>query len=135
MGRSEVSAVRARWAGAVLGMMATGVFCLYVFRGCSSADPGGSKAPPAAAVDVPPRIEVPQFGRPEEAKRYFDAMTDGDARSLQLIEQALAAAKAAANPDQSAIAQLEQERTLRQARLKAFQGARATLETSAPHTE
>src|SRR6187397_1294890 len=112
-----------RWLAAFLAMAAGG---LFVFRGCSSVDSGGSKGPERAGLGSE-RIEIPKFGRPEEAKRYFDAMTDGDQRSLQLLEQALAAAKANVGVDPKYVAELEHERTLRRARLKAYQEARGTV--------
>ncbi|MET0790232.1 MAG: hypothetical protein ABW061_01810, partial [Polyangiaceae bacterium] len=78
------------------------------------------------------RIEIPKFGRPEEAKRYFDAMTDGDQRSLQLLEQALAAARANASVDPKYVAELERERKHRRTRLKAYQEARGAVVASDP---
>jgi hypothetical protein len=116
-----------RWMAVALGVTLLGGGT-FLFRGCSSVDGVsiGSKKTAVAGAD---RIEIPKFGRPEEAKRYFDAMTDGDQRSLQLIEHALTAARSDPNADPKYIAELERERSAREARLKAYQAARGTLAT------
>jgi len=123
--------------------------CLSVLQGCSGGETGGAArtagkatvadsspvrgtlAPatsaethggptPAAVVIEPP----PQFGRREEADRYFDAMRAGDERALQVAEQALEQAKAAGNAEPAFLAELSAERERRKARLAAFETAR-----------
>jgi len=127
------------WAGRRLAAAALGLTVLgagtFLFRGCSSVD-GASRGSEKTAAVAPDseRIEIPKFGRPEQAKRYFDAMTDGDQRSLQLIEQALTAAHSDPKADPKYIAELERERSSRASRLQAYRAARANLGT-VDHTE
>lgn len=127
--RDKTRTHRTGWNSALLGTALLGLAAgagIYGFRGCSSADAGDRAK---AALDARntaelEHIEIPKFGRPEEAKRYFDAMIDGDRRSLELLDQALRDARSGGKADQNYIAELERERRLRSARVKAYVAAR-----------
>jgi hypothetical protein len=96
---------------------------LVIFRGCASADGDGGSGRAART----PHVAIPKFGRPEEARRYFDAMIAGDRRSLALLEQAIREAEMTGDPNPAMLAELERDRALRQSRVVAYQAARAEL--------
>lgn len=118
----EISSRRTR---AIMGAVASGACLLgllFFFRGCSSAEQDHVKARASATSEpASPPIEIPKFGRPEEAKRYLDAMIAGDRRSLELIDRAIAEAKAQPKADPGHVAELERERSQRAARLRAHE--------------
>jgi len=70
--------------------------------------------------------DVPHFAEPEQARRYFDAMAEGDRRAIALIDDALAKAKEGV-ADSKYVAQLTQERATRAARLSTSVTARTAL--------
>lgn len=72
-------------------------------------------------------VGVPRFAEPEQARRYFDAMTEGDRRAIALIDEALTTAKEQGAPDPNYVARLTEERATRAARLSASQRSRMTL--------
>jgi hypothetical protein len=129
----ETKTMIPRWPSWVTTLLGTALLGLtagasvYGLRACSSA---GSNESNTTARSVTPsalepaHIEIPEFGRPEEAERYFDAMTAGDRRSLQLLDQALTEARSSPNAEPSYLAELERERNLRAARLRAYENAR-----------
>lgn len=124
-------AFRARWLGAAAVVVGGGV-ALFAFRGCSSAVTDDPDLPrPRTALDpASPHIEIPKFGKPEEARRYFVAMKEGDERALELLDKALAEAKNQASPDPVYLAELERDRAFRTARLKAHVEAQRNLDAS-----
>jgi hypothetical protein len=124
---------RVGYAGVLVATVLVGTGSAYALYGCSSAEPDAPKSAatrPGFTVD-PASIEIPKFGKPEEARRYFDAMTEGDRRSLELLDRALAEAKAAPTPDTKYLAELEKDRALRLTRLKVYEEQRTALAAAA----
>jgi hypothetical protein len=54
------------------------------------------------------------FARPEEARRYLNAIAEGDERAVQVLQDALRATKAQPSPDPAQVELLELELAKRQ---------------------
>jgi hypothetical protein len=87
---------------ALLGLAVTaiGAVLLVGQQGDSESDPV------SGATETSPG---PSFAQPEEARRYHEAVAEGDARALEVLEEALAAAKSQPQPDPQHIERLERE--------------------------
>lgn len=89
------------WVLALVGATAAavGAVTLSAPRGThDSAAQGASTAAPS-----------PTFGQAEEARRYHDAITEGNLRTIQVLEEALRVAKAQPSRDLARIDLLELE--------------------------
>jgi hypothetical protein len=124
--------------GVALGALvtlATAGASLYLFRGCSAVDSGDSQVGAASrlpAVAPSVAIEVPRFGRPEEAQRYFSAMTEGDRRSLALLDEALSKARREPGAAPAHVAELERDRSFRSQRLAVYEKELQAVLRAAP---
>ncbi len=93
-----------------------GVACL------SWRDEGGAKASspsvsPSTSAAVAGAEPLPRFQQAAEAKRYADAMIQGDTRAIELLDEALAKARAEPSTDPAHIQTLERLRNERARRL------------------
>lgn len=113
-GRRQVARV------AVLAFVGAALFAL-LHGGCQSETSGRHTTVLTAAASSYP---IPTFGRPEEARRYFDAMIEGDTRAIELLDTALTKAKSLAGTDPEQVQKLEALRADRAVRLAAHQAAR-----------
>ena len=88
--------------------------------------PPPPEKPPLAAAksQATPAYPIPSFERPEEAKRYFDAMIQGDTRAIEELDRALAKAKDQPDVTPAYVNELERVRAERVERLEAHQRAR-----------
>lgn len=115
-----------RWLAfaALAGLTAIGAATLASTR----SEPGAStpSPTPAAESSVPraPSYPIPSFGRPEEAKRYLNAMIQGDERAIQELDRALEQAKTQSITTPSYLDQLQHLRADRVERLAAHRSAR-----------
>jgi hypothetical protein len=109
---------------------------VFVFRACGppeAAEPAGlsSAAPaleaagpaPESAVartpEVPAMPDRQSFGRPEEARRYFEAKAAGSRRAIEALDQAIARARQDPNATPDHLAALQRARAERAAVLQA----------------
>jgi len=116
----------------VLGALicAVGGGSVWLVRGCAAADPDVPRravAPAPPAVVTAPVVDVPEFRKPEEAKRFFDATIDGQRRALAVLEQALRESADAPARDPAYLDQLKQDQARRLAILRAYEDARSKL--------
>ena len=86
----------------VLGAAMAALGAAVVLLQDGETDPG----PASAAPKAPPG---PTFAQPEEASRYHDTVNEGTARAVEVLEEALRAAKAQPRPDPEHIERLEGE--------------------------
>jgi hypothetical protein len=110
------------WAAPALVMGAS----VVAFRGCSGAEPSDAREPPVTSRTLVSSTEaaaLPEFARPEEAKRYRDAVVEGNQRAIGVLDEALAAAREQPDADPEQIAALAEQRAARAARLRAFEGS------------
>jgi hypothetical protein len=93
--------------------LALTVSSIAVFRAGSSS----KSEPSTTSVSVSPTSlsKVPQFGNPDEARRYYDAKAKGDERALAVLDRALAEAELQ-GADAKYVEGLERERALRRER-------------------
>jgi ABC-type sugar transport system substrate-binding protein len=73
------------------------------------APPAESSSQTAARTHAASAPSVPEFRQPQQAAAYREAMTEGNQRALQVLNQALTQARAQPNADAKQIAALEQE--------------------------
>lgn len=77
-------------------------------------------APPSKSLA---KVTIPEFGRPEERKRYLDAMIAGDKKAIEVLEQAIAEAQLHLDSEPGRLFALERARDARYARLQAHRAA------------
>jgi hypothetical protein len=121
-GRSHIRRIL-RWAIPALAMGAS----LVALGTYSGREPSGAPTPTAKSIAVGAANDantVPQFAQPEQAERYFDAVIDGNHRALEVLDEALAAARRQPDTDPQQIAALTAEREKRAERLRALEVGR-----------
>jgi len=105
---------------------------LALLTACSSSSPSEAPAPTqqAETADVPQAPVavaadgLPVFAQREQRATYIDAMVAGDQRAIALLDEAIAQARAEAQPNAQRLAELEQARNDRATRLARHQAAR-----------
>lgn len=113
--------------GSMVGLLAVAGAAVYGSHACSSADAGRAEAPERRANGLEQPVKgaaIPSFPQRDQARRYFDAKIEGDRRTLELLDQALAEARGQPKADPEVIAELEQARASRQKRLEAHEAAK-----------
>ena len=85
--------------------------------------PGPASDARPASSNLISSYPIPSFARPEEARRYFDAMIQGDKRAIEVIDTALAKAKQQPGVDAAYVQKLEKLRVERATRLAAHVAA------------
>lgn len=106
-------------AGGCLVLVAVGAYSVLPPKSQTSEKPPSTAAKESGTESYP----IPSFERPEEAKRYFDAMIQGDTRAIEELDRALAKAREQPDPTPAYVAELERLRAERVERLEAHQRA------------
>lgn len=114
---------RKRWlGGAAIAALAV-VSIAYVTSRRSSA-PTTESPSPSAPAEKSSKVPIPSFERPEEAKRYFEAMIQGDTRAIEQLDRTLAKAREQKGVTPTHVEELERLRAERVERLEAHRSAR-----------
>lgn len=113
--RRRPTVIIALGAVAALGLGAVGWH--FLAKPQPAAPYQSASASPASSYPIP------TFARPEEARRYFDAMIQGDKRAIETIDTALARAKLEPSADAAYVQKLETLRAERATRLAAHVAA------------
>lgn len=119
--RTTAPAAFKRWMAFAAFVAAVGVAAV-VWRRDPASPRANATAPetPKAPSSGPP---IPSFERPEEAKRYFEAMIQGDTRAIEELDRALQQAKEKPDVTPAYVEQLERVRAERVERLEAHRAA------------
>jgi len=107
---------------AALTVAALGASTAYA---CSGAEPQQIKTPEEVVSAA--SFTIPKFGRTEQARHYFAAMTEGDRNALAVLDEVIEQAKLTPQSESSHLADLHRERNLRAARLRAYAEAMRAL--------
>ncbi|MDX2053784.1 MAG: hypothetical protein SFV15_15390 [Polyangiaceae bacterium] len=91
---------------------------LFAAHACSAAEPVQLTA--ADTHRRSPGFEIPQFGRPEQAKEYFRAMTEGDRRAIEVLDGVIRQARLSSETKPADLTGLLRDREFREARLRAY---------------
>jgi hypothetical protein len=127
---SEETRRRSKLPVVLAACVATAIGSFWLLQSKGEKTPSSSDAASKAAV-TSSAYPLPSVARPEEAKRYFDAMIEGDTRAIALIDEALAKAKTSSDGNAAQLRELERLRNDRAARLAAHVAAQPRNTTGA----